>query len=302
MVPVPPLPESSRGHERPSPGALRRAARLYETHGLRGVVNAALLRIPLIGRTVRWWLGDHPWLGTWIERRGDIVRVDDCTFSLDAPGLSRALKSRFILGRYEKDERTVLLRFLDASLPVVELGGALGVIACLTNKRLARPEAHIVVEPNRDLLPVLQRNRELNRCRFTIRHGALAYGTKEVGFFAGEDLISARVGPRPGSTTVVPAFRLADLARDSGFALCSLICDIEGAEVQLVEEEGDFLARHVARIMMEVHPLVTGHEATERMLRRLVQLGFREVKKSGYVRVLARDGLEQGARSLKSQP
>ncbi len=80
---------------------------------------------------------------------------------------------------------------------MIEFGGAMGVVACLTNKRLIHPEKHIVVEANPEILSLLKDNRDRNNCQFTILHGAIAYGTEEVTFNLNEDFGLAVRNTRP---------------------------------------------------------------------------------------------------------
>jgi 16S rRNA A1518/A1519 N6-dimethyltransferase RsmA/KsgA/DIM1 with predicted DNA glycosylase/AP lyase activity len=72
------------------------------------------------------------------------------------------------MGVFEKHERETIKRCLDPNLPVVEVGGCIGVVACTTNRLLQEPSKHVVVEANPDLVPVLEANRQLNQCEFVV--------------------------------------------------------------------------------------------------------------------------------------
>ena len=79
------------------------------------------------------------------------------------------------LDYYEGAELTLLRDFLLVDLSIIELGGSLGVVACRVNRRLKYPAQHWVIEANPDLIPVLQKNRLLNQCSFSVLLAALAY-------------------------------------------------------------------------------------------------------------------------------
>jgi hypothetical protein len=79
---------------------------------------------------------------------------------------------------------------LRRDLPVIELGGALGVVACVTNKLLAQPSAHVVVEANPLAIPPLTVNKEANHCAFEIVNRAIAYGVDSVTFNPTVDIAS----------------------------------------------------------------------------------------------------------------
>ena len=87
-------------------------------------------------------------------------------------------------------ERRAVKKHLRRDLPVIELGGALGVVACITNKLLADPTAHVVVEANPLAIPQLQLNKESNHCAFEIVNRAIAYGVDAVTFCPTVDLAS----------------------------------------------------------------------------------------------------------------
>src|SRR2546426_6211274 len=93
-----------------------------------------------LGRKIDWWYGRL------IEIRGNNVSIDGCTFSLESPAIATQSKSRFMFGQYERPEREAIRRFLDPTLPVVEFGGSIGVLSCLTNRRLSDPQRHVVIE------------------------------------------------------------------------------------------------------------------------------------------------------------
>src|ERR1044072_4533763 len=131
----------------------------------------------------RWVWNDHWWIGKLVEIRGNRVMVDGCEFGLDSPAISTSHKSRLFFDFvYEAPEREALRRDLNPELPVVDFGVSIGVIACLTNKKLNAPREHVVVEANPDLLPLLEENRDRNGCKVSILHRAIAPTTDKIKF------------------------------------------------------------------------------------------------------------------------
>ncbi len=106
---------------------------------LKEVGPYALVRISLdkvakgIDSRLRWCRSRY------VEIRGNRFTLDGCQFSVDSPAIRTEAKSQIVDDRYERPEREMVKEFLDPALPVVELGGAIGVVACLTNKKLANP-------------------------------------------------------------------------------------------------------------------------------------------------------------------
>ncbi|MGB7925677.1 MAG: FkbM family methyltransferase [Pyrinomonadaceae bacterium] len=259
-------------------GKLTTARRVFRAQGLNGILSA--LKDGYLGK----WLGDEDnwWYGKLIEMRGNVVRIEGCSFSLDSPVIGTALKSNFILNRYERPEREALRRFLDPDLPVIEFGGSVGVVACLTNRKLNDPRRHVVVEANPALIPLLKKNRDLNGCEFEILPRMVGYGSEQSTFYPNSVyfLASTAIPPASGEADVVlkvQTVNLQSILDQYKFDRCTLICDIEGGEADLVRHEAHLLKERVATIILEVHEWSLGEEKVAGMLREIESLGFKTV-------------------------
>jgi FkbM family methyltransferase len=212
------------------------------------------------------------------------VRIDGATIHL--PGdASRFLVGAVRLQRYEGLERYAVARFLPRQLPVIELGGGLGVVACLIDRLLRDRRQHWVVEANPALIPTLERTRAANLAGFHLVHGALAYESETVNVSAAEHALTRNTNR---AIATVPALTFADLLRRSGFEQCSLVCDIEGAEHDLIRREGRLLAQVVGTMILEVHPTVAGVDRVNALRDDLRALGFDPVWSHDDVWVLSR--------------
>ena len=183
--------------------ALYRAARTLVQSGPCAVVNRAKFRVH---EKYNSWYLNNPWiLGRLVELRGNRGLVDGLTFSLDSPAIKTRYKSGFFRGDYEAPECALLQQAVDPNLGVVEFGASIGVMACLTNRKLNDRKRHVVVEANALLIPVLENNREINNCGFQIINKAVAYGCDTIDFklhdwFVGGSVQGARLsvdGQRP---------------------------------------------------------------------------------------------------------
>lgn len=215
---------------------------------------------------------DSIW-GKLIELRGDTAKIDGLRFSV-VPTVSRKEKAQFLFDRYERPERLAIKQFLNPSEPVVEFGGNIGVISCVTNKNLKNPERHIVVEANPDLIPFLEENRRLNNCRFKIENAAVAHETDEVTFNISENILASSVQVKGERSITVPATTLEAIIEKNEFPTCTLICDIEGGEIELVEKESEILRKKVSTFFVEVHAKFTGQTAVDNLIEKLKNLGF----------------------------
>ena len=220
-------------------------------------------------------LVSHRLVGRLVELGGNHVTIEGLHFSVDNTLITRREKGLLDVGLHETGEIALARRYVVGGLPVVELGGGIGVVSCIVNRQLTRPTDHVVVEANADLVPTLEVNRRLNGAGFRIRNVALAYGSEETAL-AIDSFATSRVGG-VGRRALVATATLASLLEETAFECINLVVDIEGAEVDLVEREGPLLARRARILIVEAHPQFAGPEAIARMLAALRTLGFAEV-------------------------
>jgi len=229
---------------------------------------------------------DHSWLTLQVKAKGRKreVRLNGCTFSLD--GLDSIPKVELITNKYEVAERRAVARYLRRELAAVELGGSMGVVACVTNRLLNNPAAHVVVEANPLVIPQLELNRTLNRCEFEIVNRAIAYEVDSVTFRPSSNICGSSI-TKPGDQppVTVATAQLGNLVRERGFGRFNLICDIEGLEYDLVCHDSEVL-KNADTIILETHARFIGDDKCALMMNKLKGLGFTIVKEIGFVVVL----------------
>lgn len=165
---------------------------------------------------------------------------------------SRARSGGFFFDAYEKQERQLVERYLASEARVLELGGCIGFISCLTNRRLSTEAAarHTVVEANPVVIPYLKRNRDLNNCRFQVIQGVVS--NKPAGFHVNrEDFLASHLGSEGEPVETVAHFAYDDLPCADEYD--TWIMDIEGAEVAFIEENQSVLPS-IRILIVEMHP------------------------------------------------
>jgi FkbM family methyltransferase len=204
-------------------------------------------------------------------RPGGLIRLDGCVFRSDPD-----LKKWLLNGEYEGPERLAAKRYIRRDIPVVEFGGAQGVVSCLLNRRLKNPSNHVVVEANPQILPTLFENRKRNRCNFEILHGAAGGVGKSVRIYIGEKVLTSSAVAAERESVEVPALTLADILQSRGFGRCALMCDIESSELEMIRAEMDTLRSRVEVFIVEFHPGINGSEPVEEARLLLKTHGFTE--------------------------
>ncbi len=221
---------------------------------------------------------DNWMIGRLVELFGNEVIIDGIRLSLDNPSVTVRHKSTLYFGLYETAERQLAKRFIDPNLPIIEIGGSIGGVACSTNRLLVNPKDHVVLECNPVVLPTLEKNRALNGSEFTIEPRALAYGADTISFNVAPDhFMMGRVGGTGGQTVTVPTVTLQEILSTHHFETVNLISDSEGSEVDMVGHEGTLLRDHVKTLIIETHETERGADAIANMLATLRDIGFQIV-------------------------
>lgn len=177
---------------------------------------------------------------------------------------------------YEEPEALMIREFIQPNTNVVELGGCYGIISALI-RRIVGPDAkHVIVELNKELVDVCFRNaaNEANDGATEIVNAAIDYsGNATVEFSTGKNAHAGHVarngeaGQSIGTTTLT---QISDMMPDGPFAL---VCDIEGAEIEMFNSEEAVFSR-IHTIILETHPRVYSSDKLKALEDRIAQLGY----------------------------
>ena len=233
-----------------------------------------------------WWYKsrfqvNNPVVGRAVELLGNRVRIDGLTYSVDCPYIGTAHKSTLAFGLHEVEERALVRRWLPHDVPVIEIGGGLGVVSCLINRKLQRCGDHVVVEANPTMAELLEHNRDLNGCGFRIINKALAYDCDAIDLSLDREFVGSSTFGCAGTIFRVLATTISEILNNAEFEHCGIVCDIEGAEADLIQRELPALRDRVRFFMAEMHPAILGAEAVNRLEREIESLGFRLFEKDG---------------------
>lgn len=215
-----------------------------------------------------------------LARHGANFRYHGLPVSLEG-NVDLSVANALIRGKYEREEAELILAHLPRDLPVIELGGSLGVISRLIRSRLAPGVRHLIVEANADLLATCGRNAvgdETRQGQTEVVHAALSYGAPVARFRIGPEphANSLDTGAGEGRVVEVAAASLAELRERVGNPIrLALVADIEGAEFDLFSHERDAL-QSVEVAVVELHPRDYARRGrTERdMLDLIAEAGF----------------------------
>jgi FkbM family methyltransferase len=249
--------------------------------------------IPLSIRTIgRQFLNRH-----WFSRRYDSplfgflwslvnkdYKTESLRFKLPHEMMPMGFRSRFYFDAYEDGERILCKKYITQDDSIVELGACIGVVSCVCNRILNSSKKHVVVEANPTLIPWLEKNRSENGSEFEIEHGMLSKssdGTFRIEKF----IVSGSANTTTGEIVNVPVFGMENVCEKHGFVPSVIVMDIEGGEIDFLEENRDWLATNsqTKTMVIEMHPFIVGEDAIENCKSTLNQLGFSMIENIGLV-------------------
>ncbi len=221
------------------------------------------------------------------------VRYPDGLVFDTPPGMNGGDFINMMLGRHEQAELSILRGHFRTASTIVEIGSNIGVVAChALRDKLEAGGTLICVEPNPEVHSVLQRN--LERTLYDLRTqpdtdfkmimAALASPRRqhdEAEFYVRNNLssgLAAHVAKtrRDKGTISVPLVSLGEILHANKITgPYSLICDAEGAEIQMIFEDAQAL-RNCTQMAIELHwPKLTGSSFVPGdLLAELGDLGF----------------------------
>lgn len=226
-------------------------------------------------------------------RHGGRCELDGEVFDLPAR-VPREIRRALRCGAYEAPERALIAAHLPSNLPVVELGGSIGVVGRFIGRKIDSGVRHLVVEAN-PALPALCREvaRGASDRPVEVISAALDYsGRATIAFKRSSGLLDSRVVPSGRSGAIeVPVVRLAELRERLGSpSAWSLVADIEGAEYDLFSQDVAEFGGCRA-LILEMHPAAFAERGAtlDDFLAMVTARGFRLVEQVGMVAAFTRD-------------
>ncbi|MFV1878767.1 hypothetical protein [Nioella sp.] len=188
--------------------------------------------------------------------------------------LSERMREAFESGKYESLEARYMHRILKPGDRLLELGGGVGFISALAGKTVEL-EACTVVEANPLLCEVITETHRRNGFSFRVLNAVAGPAgedqTSGIPFYLRENFWGSSLDGTRSYRSVTNVARLDLQKLIEEFQPTIIICDIEGAEVDLVSEI-DFST--VDRLYFEVHKAETGIKGVYSLFGSLLSQGF----------------------------
>lgn len=206
---------------------------------------ANLLCAPFIGR----------FLVSIFDRKVPSLRNPGYRFFVPVQYSSASTHASIFWGIYESAEIRLIRKHLRPDLPVIELGGSLGIVSSFIVRHLGQEASLKVVEANPNLIHNIRENlKEHNRVgvECEVFNNAIGYGDEYVYMQLSNDNTASHVskeGSLEKDLVRVRSVRLSDLVGSSFYVL---VCDIEGSEIDIIINEKEKLMQ-CRQLFIELH-------------------------------------------------
>ncbi len=185
-----------------------------------------------------------------------------CIVTTPRDVVSAEVCAAFAFQTYENAELAFVRNLLIPDLDTIELGGALGITGSAILRKLRPPARLITAEFRPELLPVLERNLSLNSCgnMFSVLPKAIAYPVDADRHTYADFVIPAGAFGSWKSYKHALGFRtihaqtttLREICEEFSVGSFQLICDIEGGELEILEQDRAVL-ENCRLLIIELH-------------------------------------------------
>lgn len=200
---------------------------------------------------------------------------------LSGIGIGAKMKKAVVQGEYERAETSACRSMIRPGDQILELGGAIGYLGlfCLKQCGAARVCS---VEGNPNTVKLLKNNYALNSYHQDVIEAAVSAKDGLLNFHTGTDLWQDGNIPRSSlqQRIQVSGLSLSSVLSRMTFKPNVLIADIEGAETTI---DWSMLPSSVDRIIIELHPCVSGPQSAFALLHRWMSDGYEVVFRMGDV-------------------
>jgi FkbM family methyltransferase len=212
---------------------------------------ASLIESPVKRILARWGYRHNYAAGLLFDLFEGTYSVRGCEIDVPDELTDRPFRSRFFFDVYEEVEVDFVSRYVRPDDAVLEIGGCLGVVSCVTNRWLDDPTQHVVVEANPELIPWLTRNRDRNGCQFQVKH-ALVSDDSDATFHVHPLVVGGSATRSTGREAHVPVRSFANVLSADDVSFTGCILDVEGSEHDLITQNAALFER-LRFVIVEFH-------------------------------------------------
>lgn len=198
------------------------------------------------------------------EASKEIVQLmDGLSVHLDS-SLPQEIKAKLSVDNYEYAELRLAHRMIEPEDQILEIGCGIGVVA-IACARICGDRNITCYEANPGTADLIRRNFALNGMNPRLRGAAVTTHNGAVDFYFNDNIVSSSLFDRQKSTpTTVDCVDICDVVEELNPNV--IVMDAEGAEIELLQRAD---LSNVDKLLVEVHPSITGHMVIDELFEML---------------------------------
>lgn len=204
------------------------------------------------------------------------------------PEVTAEVKARLVWGIYESAEVRAIEKYLDPNTDVIELGGGIGAVSCVILNKIKEEKKLTILEANQNLVQIIKENVDNNYPTYNVRIISKAVvgekRVRKVVFDVEDNYRKGKISKEDKSgTNTVQCLSFGEIIEDRRKSY-TLVADIEGSEVGIIENGRDYL-KQCSSLIIELHS-TTYNGNTVRicdMVKKIRELDFELLEKDGNV-------------------
>ncbi|MEQ8925275.1 MAG: FkbM family methyltransferase [Fulvivirga sp.] len=219
-----------------------------------------------------------------------IRRLVNNTFSVkgaiintDSKFITNTTCAHLFFRMYESSEIRFVLKYINPQTTILELGSSIGVIASVLSCNVQKLEFHCI-EANLNLMETLKENLDKN---VSGNYGLYNYAVvgndnnSQLYFQTGNDSTTGHICHEK-TDLIIPTITLSEFLATRKIKEYTLICDIEGAEVEILKNDSKALDL-CQMVIIELHETSYSNSfySIEKLSKIIIECGFKVVEKDG---------------------
>jgi FkbM family methyltransferase len=230
----------------------------------------------------------NPLAGLLFDLGGGIYKTDGCRFVSPRKMTNIGWRgASFWRDKCEAHERKLIKQFILPEDSVIEVGGCIGIISCITNRLLKTPSKHLVVEANPYMIPWLAKNQKLNGSGFLVEHCAVGRPPETTFYIHATGIMNGSCQNKSAHPIRLPSRSLQEFDERYG-PFNVLIMDVEGAELDVLQQS-QHLMKTYRLVIIEFHPWIIGEEKIQLCRQILKNAGLKLSGSSGSTEAWCRE-------------
>lgn len=216
------------------------------------------------------------------------TEIDGRKFRFDHYLITEPVVQQLLNGDFELYERRLGEKYFSEKLPIIDLGAGIGVASCTLNKK-RHGGMHMAVEANPEIYELLCANRDLNDCSFHCINKLVGYNGTQSRLYLDKDFLGCSIFKVGDKFLEIETITLRQLVDFNKIEKAQMLCDVEGGERDIIQNDIDILGNNIKTLIIEFHDSLYGKDVTQMLVGMLECAGFVLLEKRG--RVCAMDNI-----------